>query len=495
MKGNKWIILVAVAIPMLMVEMAGTSVFVAFQTIASDLNVSIDKSIWLTTLYLAANAMMIPLAGWLGKRFGYKRVIISSVVLFGISALLGGLARNFDTLVLTRAIQGLGDGPVMPLAYALLLEIFPANQRGKMTIGIMLAIGIAPALGPFIAAWIVEEIGWRGVFFMNVILSLISVIAVTALLPSVKPISEKVKVNWLVFFLLAIGTVSLQLFLDRGQHLNWFESEFILGLFIVSVISLALYLAVTFATKDRSVLNFRLLKNIPFLTGNIANMLLMGLLMGAILVKVFYLEWLMGFTPAYSANYQAILAGAMFLFSTVAGVMTDKINPRWPVIVGLPVVVYALFLSSRLSLYSGMESILTIGVIMGVGLAFLLMPISVTVFASISRKDMGEASVLNSYLSVMGSSISISLVTNLLMHRIDVNAFYLASAMNLDNPAITQAVQSTNIDVAMQAAYVQMTRQSAMFAFNDVWYLMAYILILMMLYLPFMKRAKLEQSE
>jgi len=492
MKTNKWLILVAVAIPMLMIEMAGTSVFVAFQTIASDLNVSIDRSVWLSTLYLMANAVMIPLAGWLGKRFGYKRVIISSVVLFGISAMLGGLARNFDFLVFTQAVQGLGDGPIMPLAYALLLEIFPANQRGKMTVGLMLAIGIAPALGPFIAAGIVEEIGWRGIFFMNVILSLISVIAVTALLPSMKPVSEKVKVNWLVFFLLAIGTVSLQLFLDRGQHLNWFESEFILGLFIAAVVSVTLYLLVTFATKDSSVLNLRLLKNIPFLMGNIANMSLMGLLMGAILVKVFYLEWLMGFTPTYSANYQAILAVAMFLFSAVAGVLTDRINPRWPVILGLPIMVYSLFLSSRLSLYSGMESILTIGVIMGVGIAFSITPIMVTVFASISREDMGEASVLNSYLSVIGSSISISLVTFFLMYRIDVNTFYLASAMNLDNPAIAQAIHTTGTDVAIQAAYAQMIRRSAMVAFNDVWYLMAYITVLLIVYLPFMKRAKLE---
>jgi len=490
MKTNKWLILIAVAIPMLMIEMAGTSVFVAFETIATDLNVSIDRSVWLTTLYLAANAMMIPLAGWLGKRFGYKRVIISSIVLFGISALLGGFARDFDSLVVFRALQGLADGPVMPIAYALLLEIFPANQRGRMTVGIMLATGIAPAMGPLIASWVVEEIGWRAIFFMNVILALISMTAVMALLPSSKHSSEKVKVNWFGFILLAIGTVSIQLFFDRGQHLNWFESEFVIGVFIVAVVSLVLYLVVTFAMKDVSVLDFRLLKNMSFLTGNIANMALMGLLMGAILLKVFYLEWLMGFTPAYSANYQAILAGAMFLFSTVAGVMTDKINPRWPVIFGLPIVVFALLLSSRLSLYSGMESILSIGVIMGAGIAFVFMPISVTVFESISRKDMGAASVLNSYLSVIGGSISISLVTNLLMHRTEVNSAYLAGIVNADNAAVAQAVNLTNHHVALQAAYGHVMRQSAMFAFSDVWYLLAFVSISVIMYLPFMKRAK-----
>ncbi|MBS3943490.1 MAG: MFS transporter, partial [Dethiobacter sp.] len=249
MKTDKWLILLAVTIPSLMIEMAGTSVFVAFATITSDLNVSIDRSVWITTSYLAANAMMIPLAGWMGKKIGYKRVIISGIAVFTISALLGGLARDFDSLVLFSALQGLGDGPVMPVATALLLETFPPNQRGKMMVGIMLATGIAPALGPMTASWILEEIGWRGIYFMNVILGLISLAAITTILPSTKPSSENVKVNWLVFILLAIGTVSLQLFLDRGRHYDWFDSQLIAGFFIIAVSSLVLFLAVTFVKK------------------------------------------------------------------------------------------------------------------------------------------------------------------------------------------------------------------------------------------------------
>jgi DHA2 family multidrug resistance protein len=492
MKTDKWLILLAVTIPSLMIEMAGTSVFVAFATITSDLNVSIDRSVWITTSYLAANAMMIPLAGWMGKKIGYKRVIISGIAVFTISALLGGLARDFDSLVLFSALQGLGDGPVMPVATALLLETFPPNQRGKMMVGIMLATGIAPALGPMTASWILEEIGWRGIYFMNVILGLISLAAITTILPSTKPSSENVKVNWLVFILLAIGTVSLQLFLDRGRHYDWFDSQLIAGFFIIAVSSLVLFLAVTFVKKDGSVLDFRILKNISFLTGNIANMLLMGLLYGTIMVKIFYLQWLMGFTPIYAGYYQAVLGGSMTIFSAIAGVLTDKVNPRWPVIFGLPVCFCALLMASRLSLYSDMESILTIGVLLGAGLSFVVVPISVTVFASINRKDMGAASVLNSYLMVISGSVSLALVTNFLMHRIEVNSVYLAGIVTADNPALAQAAYATNLDVALQAAYGHMMRQSAMFAFNDVWYLLAYVFILLIMYLPFMKKAKIE---
>lgn len=489
MKANKWLILLAVAIPTLMIEMAGTSVFVAFETITTDLNVSIDRSVWLTTMYLATNAMMIPLAGWLGKRFGYKRVILAGIVMFGFSALLGGLARDFESLVVFRALQGLGDGPLMPIATALLFEIFPANKRGRMMVGLMLAIGIAPALGPMLASWIVEEIGWRGIFYINVIWALISFVSVTVLIPSMKASSENIKVNWPAFILLAVATGSLQLFLDRGQHYDWFDSDFITGLFIVAVISIILYLVVTFAMKDKSVLDLSLLKDISFLAGNLSNILLMGVLYGALMVKIFYLQWLMGFTPAYSGHYQAVLAGTMLFFSAIAGVMADKINPRWPVIMGLPVCVYALFLASRLTLDSDMETILWIGAIMGAGLAFVAVPISVTVFATISRKDMGAASVLNSYLAVIGGGVSLALATILLMNRMDVNTFYLAGSITTDNPAIMQASMATSADIAVQTAYSEILMQGAMFAFNDVWYIFAFLLILMLLYLPFMKRA------
>lgn len=489
MKANKWLILLAVAIPTLMIEMAGTSVFVAFETITTDLNVSIDRSVWLTTMYLATNAMMIPLAGWLGKRFGYKRVILAGIVMFGFSALLGGLARDFESLVVFRALQGLGDGPLMPIATALLFEIFPANKRGRMMVGLMLAIGIAPALGPMLASWIVEEIGWRGIFYINVIWALISFVSVTALIPSMKASSGNIKVNWLAFILLAVATGSLQLFLDRGQHYDWFDSDFITGLFIVAVISIILYLVVTFAMKDKSVLDLSLLKDISFLAGNLSNILLMGVLYGALMVKIFYLQWLMGFTPAYSGHYQAVLAGTMLFFSAIAGVMADKINPRWPVIMGLPVCIYALFLASRLTLDSDMETILWIGAIMGAGLAFVAVPISVTVFATISRKDMGAASVLNSYLAVIGGSVSLSLATILLMNRMDVNTFYLAGSITTDNPAVMQASMAISADIAVQTAYSEILMQGAMFAFNDVWYMFAFLLILMLLYLPFMKRA------
>jgi len=493
MKSNKWLILLAVSIPFFMAEMAGTSIFVAFETIASDLNVGIDRSVWLTTLYLAVNAAMIPLAGWLGNRFGYKKVILSGIAVFTVGALLSALAQSFETLVIFRALQGLGDGPIVPISTALLLETFPPKERGRMTVVSMLAVGMAPALGPFSASWIVEEIGWRGIFYMNVGLGLLSFASVTALIPPMPRPAQAALVNWPGFALLAIGTGSLQLFLDRGESHNWFATDWILGLFIVAAISLLLFFVIIIIKKDNSVLDLRLLKDIHFLTGNFALVLIFGALFGALMVKIIYLQWLMGYTPILSGIYYATVAGAMFFCSVLAGVLTDKINPRWPVVFGLPICIYGLLLASRLTLYSDLRGILIAGIVMGAGVAFVMVPVSVTVFASIQRQDMAAASVLNSYLSVISGAVSISLVMVLLMRRIEIHTASLAVALRHGNLAVETAAFYLGEESLLAALQLMLSRQAVMFSFNDVLYSLTFLLLFLLLYLPFMKKARQDQ--
>ncbi|HSW36607.1 MAG TPA: DHA2 family efflux MFS transporter permease subunit [Candidatus Limnocylindrales bacterium] len=490
MKANRWLIMLGVAIPAMMVEMSGTSVFVALETITSDLSVSIYRSVWLSTMYLAANAIMIPLAGWMGRKLGYKRVMLLGIAVFTISAFLSGSARNFESLIIFRALQGLGDGPVIPISMALLLEAFPAKERGKMMAGLMLAIGVSPALGPFIASWIVEQLGWRWIFYMTVPLGLLSLATTMLLIPASKPSTQGTKMDWAGFALLALGTGGLQLFLDRGQHYNWFASRFIVVVFIVAVVAFFLFLMRTFIKKDRTVLDLRLLKDSAFFTGNIAYVLLIGGLYGALAIKMIYLQALMNFTPRYAGFYQAVFGVAMVIASMIAGALMDKANPRWPFLIGIPISFYGLYLASQLTLYAGMTNILNIGIIIGVGVGFLSVPVSVCIFTTIKDKDMANASVLNSYLLVMGSSASVAMVIALLMKRMDVNAAYFANVVRCGNPAVQDALFNVGTELAMPVLYEQVMGQAAMFSFNEVLYAMSLVMLLLVIYVPFMKKAK-----
>jgi len=294
--------------------------------------------------------------------------------------------------------------------------------------------------------------------------------------------------------MLAIGTGSLQLFLDRGGHYNWFASDWILGLFIVAAISLLIFFVITIIKKDNSVLDLRLLRDIHFLTGNLAIMLIIGALYGALVVKMIYLQWLMGYTPVLSGIYYAVVAGAMFFCSVLAGVLTDKTHPRWPVVLGLPVCIYSLYLASRLTLYSDLRDILIAGVVMGAGIAFVLVPVSVTVFASIQFKDMGAASVLNSYLSVISGAVSISLVMVLLMRRIDIHTASLGVALRQGNPVVETTAFYLGEEPLLATLQLMLSRQAAMFSFNDVLYFLTFLPLVILLYLPFMKKAQQEDE-
>ncbi|HSW10063.1 MAG TPA: MFS transporter [Bacillota bacterium] len=215
-RTDRWLILIGIAVPAMMVEMAGTSVFVALEAVTSDLGVSIYRSVWLSTMYLATNAMMIPLAGWMGRVLGARRVMLLGITIFTVCAFLSGSAGDFESLVIFRALQGVGDGPIIPITTGLLLNAFPPGERGKAMAGLMLAIGVSPALGPFLASWVVEQMGWRWVFYMNVPLGLLSLVSTTLLIPASRPPAEDRGMHWAGMVLLAAGTGSLQLFLDRG---------------------------------------------------------------------------------------------------------------------------------------------------------------------------------------------------------------------------------------------------------------------------------------
>jgi DHA2 family multidrug resistance protein len=488
-RASRWMILLGIAIPAMMVEMAGTSVFVALEAVTSDLRVSIYRSVWLSTMYLATNAMMIPLAGWMDRLLGTKRVMLLGIAVFTACAFLSGSAADFESLVIFRALQGVGDGPIIPVTTALLLSVFPPGERGKAMAGLMLAIGVSPALGPFVASWVVEELGWRWVFYMNVPLGLISLTSTMLLIPASRPSGKSPGMHWPGMVLLAAGTGSLQLFLDRGQHYDWLASPFIAGLLVVAAVTLALFLILTLTGNHRTVLDLRLLADRAFVTGNGANMLLFGALYGGLATKVIYLQMLMGFGSREVGIYQATVAGSMLLSSVLVGVLTDRVHPRWPLLMGVPICAYGMYLASRLTLQANMAAILEPAVIIGLGLSFLAVPVSVCLFATIKPGDMANASVLNSYFSVISGSASLALVTSLLMHRIDVNSIRLAETIRYGNPAVQHILHAVEGGLAYPLIFGQMLRQAAMFSFNDVLYVLALAILFLALYVPFARRA------
>jgi DHA2 family multidrug resistance protein len=232
---NPWIVAVAVMSATFMEVLDTTVVNVSLPHIAGDLSATIDESTWVLTSYLVANAIVLPLAGWLAGRFGRKRLLMASVGGFTLASLLCGLAPGLHLLILFRIIQGTTGGALQPLSQAVLLEAFPPEQRGKAMGFWGLGIVVAPILGPVLGGWLTDNYSWRWVFYINLPVGIVALVMMTLFVFDPPYIRRRgTSVDWLGIGYLALGIGALQILLDKGQEDDWFASRFMTTLAILS---------------------------------------------------------------------------------------------------------------------------------------------------------------------------------------------------------------------------------------------------------------------
>ena len=244
-----------------------TVVNVSLPHIAGNLSATIDESTWVLTSYLVANAIVLPLTGWLARFFGRKRLLMVSVSGFTIASLLCGLAPNLPMLVLFRLIQGATGGAMQPLSQAVMLEAFPPAQRGKAMGFWGLGIVVAPILGPVLGGWLTDTYSWRWVFYINLPVGIVSLVMTKMYIfdpPYMR--TETSRVDYWGIGLLALGIGALQLLLDKGQEEDWFASNFMTLLAITSAIALVVFLVHEW-TADEPVVDLRVFRIRTYSTG------------------------------------------------------------------------------------------------------------------------------------------------------------------------------------------------------------------------------------
>src|SRR5712691_8498157 len=232
---NPWIVAIAVMFATFMEVLDTTVVNVSLPHIAGSLSATIDEATWALTSYLVANAIILPMTGWLASRFGRKRLIMLSVAGFTVSSFLCGLAPNLPTLILFRCLQGATGGAMQPLSQAVLLEAFPAKDRGKAMGFWGLGIVVAPILGPVVGGWLTDSYSWRWVFYINIPVGLTSLVMTRLYIFDPPYLRQPTRrIDYWGIGMLAVGIGALQIVLDKGQEEDWFGSNFITVLAIIS---------------------------------------------------------------------------------------------------------------------------------------------------------------------------------------------------------------------------------------------------------------------
>src|SRR5437899_5999877 len=248
---NPWLIAVSVMFATFMEVLDTTVVNVSLPHIAGNLSATIDEATWVLTSYLVANAIILPMTGWLASRFGRKNLLMLSVVGFTSASFLCGLAPNLGSLIVFRIMQGATGGALQPLSQAVLLEAFPPQDRGKAMGFWGLGIVVAPILGPVLGGWLTENYSWRWVFYINIPVGIASIVMTKLYIfdpPYLR--TELRKVDYWGMGMLVVGIGALQIVLDKGQQEDWFESTFITALVVVSVVTLVALVVRELTTDD-----------------------------------------------------------------------------------------------------------------------------------------------------------------------------------------------------------------------------------------------------
>lgn len=500
---NKWLIALTVMLPTL-IEIIDTSVVnVSLDHIRGSLSAGIDESTWTITSYLVSNAIIIPMTGWLSRLFGRKQYLIFSISLFTLSSFLCGSAWSLQSLVLFRVLQGIGGGALQPISQSILLETFPRHQHGLAMAIFGIGIMFGPIIGPLLGGWITDNWSWHWIFYINVPIGIISIILTMLFIvdpPYMKRM--KLKIDYWGLMLLALGLGCLQIVLDKGQQENWFESNFIVVLSIISAASLILFVFVELYA-EHPIVNLKAFRKISFSIGNLIMFMGFFNLFASIVLLPIYLQSLMGYT-SFLAGFVLGPGGIATLIALpIAGFLVNKLNPKFLLAFGIIVNAFATHLMSEFNLYVNFWTVIWPRIVLGIGMGFFFIPLTTLTMSGIKKEDMGNATGIYNLIRNLGGSFGVAFITTMLSRRAQYHQTHLVEHLTpFDNSyqifseQSAQQLQSMGFESALSEhgglafIYKELLRQASMMSFNDAFYIVSMIMISVLPLVLFMKKEK-----
>jgi DHA2 family multidrug resistance protein len=500
---NPWIVAIAVMFATFMEVLDTTVVNVSLPHIAGSLSASVDEAAWALTSYLVANAVILPMTGWLASFFGRKRTLMAAVMGFTVASFACGLAPNLGMLIFFRIIQGATGGALQPLSQAVMLEAFPPQDRGKAMAFWGLGIVVAPMLGPVIGGWLTDNYSWRWVFYINLPVGLASLF-MTRWFIFDPPYLRRVHrgIDYWGIGMLALGVGALQMVLDKGQEEDWFESHWIALLAAVAATALIVFVIHEWRTRD-PVVHLRVFKNRTYAAGVFLMTVLGFVLYASLLLVPVFLQTLLGY-PALAAGIAMAPRGlGSFLMMPVVGTVLGRFDPRKVLGVGICGAAWTLYALSRLNLQAGYWDIFWPQFVQGVSLAMIFVPLTTATMDPIPREEMGNATSMFNLMRNLGGSFGIAGATTYLFRRQQFHTHLLGADVNPFNPQVQQVRQGIETAMiahgadpvtAVRQSYVSLwgmvQRQASMVSFVDTFLVMAVVFLLVLPLLLAMKRPK-----
>jgi DHA2 family multidrug resistance protein len=500
---NPWLVAIAVMFATFMEVLDTTVVNVSLPHIASSMSATTEEATWALTSYLVANAIILPMTGWLAGRFGRKNLLLLSTTGFTLASFLCGVAPNLASLVIFRILQGATGGALQPLSQAVLLESFKPEERGRAMGFWGLGIVVAPILGPVVGGWLTENYSWRWVFYINLPVG-IAALLMTRMFVFDPPYlrRESQGIDYWGMGLLVLGIGALQFVLDKGQQEDWFASSMITTLAVVSAIALVVLVVYELRTPH-PIVDLRLFKDRSYSVGVFLMTVLGFALYGSLVLLPIMLQTLFGYSSLAAGEAMAPRGIGSLFMMPVVGILTAYIDPRKLLISGLLIGGWTMLWLGDLNLEAGYWDFVWPQLLQGLGMALLFVPLTTVSMATISPERMGYATSLFNLMRNIGGGIGIAVTGTMLARRRQAFGALLGERVSVFDPTTNavlaqlkaafiartgDVVNATN--QAYLVLYGMVQRQAAMVSFVMIFRLLGILFLVMIPLVFLMKKPK-----
>ncbi|WP_205412318.1 DHA2 family efflux MFS transporter permease subunit [Sphingomonas crusticola] len=446
--------------------------------IAGSLAISPDQGTWVITSYSVAEAICVPLTGWLAMRFGTVKVYLAAMAGFGLFSILCGMSPTLGALVAARIGQGICGGPIMPLTQTLLLRVFPSEKRGQaMGLWAMTTV-VAPIAGPVLGGTISDNWSWHWIFFINIPIAITCVVGSYMLVRRCETAQVRARIDAGGMALLVLWVGALQIMLDLGRDRDWFHSTFIVALACIAAVGFVTFL-IWELTQDNPAVDLRVFRHRGFSASVIALAVTYGTFFSAVVVTPQWLQGAMGYTAQWSGYVTAWQGLLAVVFSLIVGKLSGKFDPRLLVSFGMCWMAGSIFVRSGWTSSTDYWTLALPHLAMGLGMPFFFVPLTILSLGSVQPKETASAAGLSSFMRTLSGAVGTSVATTIWANGAVRTHAELVGSIN-PSPGLVAQLESSGYSPAQVRAMVEnlLTQESLVISLDHMFEIATALLLL-----------------
>ncbi|HEU4621150.1 MAG TPA: DHA2 family efflux MFS transporter permease subunit [Burkholderiaceae bacterium] len=456
---------------------------VSLTAISGDLGVSPNQGTWVITSFAVANAIAVPLTGWLTQRIGPVKLFTASVLSFVLASWLCGFAPSIEMLIAFRVIQGAVAGPMIPLSQSLLLSSYPKAKAGTALAMWSMTTLIAPVVGPLLGGWITDHINWPWIFYINVPVGLLAAATTWMIYAKREAPTRRLPIDTVGLALLVLWVGALQIMLDKGKELDWFHSTAIVVLAVVAVVGFALFVAWEL-TEEHPVVDVRLFARRNFVIGTLALSLGYAVFFGNVVLLPLWLQQTLGYTATQAGLALAPVGLLAIVLSPIVGRQVGTADPRWLATFSFLGFAFVLWMRSRFNTQADFTTIMIPTVLQGGAVAFFFIPLVSLTLSGLSPDRIPSASGLSNFARITAGALGTSIFTTMWDDGGIAHRAQLVEHVRMGDPAVETALagltsQGYTREQALAAISRLVDQQAMTLSATDIFLLSASLCIAM----------------